>query len=106
MALKPRSFLGTIPIGCARRLVDFPGALDEIGIDTFYADMLACVEAEVGRRHDLVDSCVMLRKECMSGVLNFSIVRCHKLQYILKCYQMGKKHHIFPKVDSGMLQRL
>ena len=63
MALKPRSFPAAVPVGCARRPVDSPAPLADVGIDRFYADTLACAEAETGRRHDLVDESGGLRKE-------------------------------------------
>ena len=63
MALKPRAFPAAVPIGCARRPVDAPGAIEEVGAHKFYADTLACAEAEIGRRHDLVDSAGRVRKE-------------------------------------------
>ena len=75
MAHKPRSFPAVIPVGCARRPVDSPGTLEAVGIDNFYSETLACAEAEIGRRHDLVDSGGMLRKEFVGRFKGFRTKR-------------------------------
>ena len=62
-ALKPRSFPAVVPVGCGRKPVDSPATLDQVGLDLFYEDTLACAESEIGRRHDLVDVSGRLQKE-------------------------------------------
>ena len=43
--------------------MDIPEDLDAVGFDKYYVHTLACAEAEVGRRHDIVNSEGMVQKE-------------------------------------------
>ena len=61
--LKPKAFPRKVPIGCARRPVDAPGTVEHNGVDKFYADTVACAEAEIGRLHDVVNKEGFVRDE-------------------------------------------
>ena len=61
--LKPKALPRKTPIGCARRLVDAPSSIQQIGADTFRSDTNARAKAEICKLHDLVNDDCAVRKD-------------------------------------------